>query len=244
MASLLSRLRRPAVAAAAPLPQNVPTNANTGALTEALRKYVTSLRKIRNTNPYGMSRNNLLNGTKANRNNVNKLLQNYVMNVNKAKYLNKAAQAVIKSPVIPESQAAPVVNAAAQANNKAAESAEKAVAAINTPGPAPPPPPPPPPRPVRPAPPPPVPQNFRQAAAAAGLARLTRLKNNPLNVGKRTSNNKAVYAVNAASNAYYAKKNNSSSNYYRLKTNNAGQLVFNNASPAYVYRNYKFEQKN
>lgn len=119
---IFSRLfsKSPAVAAGAPLPQNVPKNANTTALSTALRKYVNSLRKIRNQNPFGVSRNNLFNAAKANRNNVNRSLQNYVMNVNKAKYLNKAAQAVIASPAVPETQAAPVVAAAAQANIQAA----------------------------------------------------------------------------------------------------------------------------
>jgi hypothetical protein len=114
------------------------------------------------------------------------------------------------------------------------------------PGAPPPPPPPPPPKPARPAqpPPPPPPPNFRAAAAAAAQARQARLKINPINTGKLTSNKKAVYAVNAVSNIYYAKKNNSSSNYYRLQKNNAGQLVFNNKSPAYVYRNSQFVQKN
>jgi hypothetical protein len=112
--------KSPAAAAGAPHPQNVPKNANTSTLTSALRSYVNSLRKIRSTNPSGISRNNLFNTMRGNRNRTNRALQNYIMNVNKAKYLNTAAQVAMASPEIPETQAAPIVTAAAQANVKAA----------------------------------------------------------------------------------------------------------------------------
>lgn len=245
----LSRLgRQPVAAVNAPTPQavvNAKNNANTTALSNALKNYVKSIRTLRNSNPFGISRNVLINNTAANRNKINRAIANYVMNVNKAKYLNTVARQAIpmaQTGEIPESTVAPVVNVAAQQNIKTARAAENVKQAVQQTPAAPPPPPPP--RPVRPAPPPPIPSSFRQAAAAAGRARLERLKTNPLNIGKRTKNNKAVYAVNSVSNNYYGKKNNSNTNYYKLKLNENGQLVINNASPAYVYSNYKFQQKN
>lgn len=272
--------RSPAAAAGAPLPQNVPKNANTQALSEALKKYVKSLRNIRTTNPFGISRIQLKNAMKGNRNAINDALQNYIMNVNKAKFMNNAAQAVLQEPNIPETEVAPVVAGAAQANNKTAAAAQQVEAAVNehinalrsvtnanvntnsklntrvqnlknrysqvnwtgvnnrgltnkqreilgalrnpfwvA-------------RSNRPAPPPSGPQNSRQAATT------------PMNTGKRTKNNKAIYAVNAASTNYYGKKNNSSANYYRLTKNANGQYVINNVSPAYIYANFQFKQKN
>jgi hypothetical protein len=114
--------------------------------------------------------------------------------------------------------------------------------------PAPPPPPPPPPKKATPlgtlAPPVESFRNrLRKELESKAAERIARLKVNPVNTGKRTANNKAVYAPNAASNNYYGKKNNSNTNYYRLK-NNSGQLVINTNSPAYEFKNGKFLQKN
>lgn len=121
--------KSPAAAAAAPLPQNVPRNANTNTLSLALKKYVASLRTIRNQKP--ISRANLMNATKNNRANVNAALQNYIMNVNNAKYLNAAAQAALQTPTMPETETAEVVGAAATANNGAARAAQQVAEVVN-----------------------------------------------------------------------------------------------------------------
>jgi hypothetical protein len=128
----LSRLRgRPEIAAAAPTPQavvNAKNNVNTKALSNALTNYVKSIRTLRNANPFGLSRNVLINSTATNRNKVNRAIANYVMNVNKARYLNTAASQVIplaQMGAVPEPIASPVVNAAARQNNKTALAAQQ-----------------------------------------------------------------------------------------------------------------------
>lgn len=115
----------------APTPQavvNAKNNANTKALSNALKNYVTSIRTLRNANPFGLSRNTLINSTAANRNKINRAIANYVMNVNKAKYLNTAARQAIpmaQTGAVPESAVAPVVAAAAQQNNQTARAAQE-----------------------------------------------------------------------------------------------------------------------
>jgi hypothetical protein len=127
-----SRFRRqPATAANAPTPQaivNAKNNANTTVLSNALKNYVKSIRNLRNTNPYGLSRNTVIESTAANRNKINRAIANYVMNVNKAKYLNNVARQAIpmaQAGAVPETAVAPVVNAAAQQNNTTAQAAQE-----------------------------------------------------------------------------------------------------------------------
>jgi len=122
--------RPPAVAANAPTSQVVVTaknNANTTALSNALKKYVQSIRALRN-NPFnpGITRNSLLEQTKANRNTISGAIANYVMAVNKAAYLNNAAGRAVQLAqrgVIPEPVVAPIVTAAARQNNATARAA-------------------------------------------------------------------------------------------------------------------------
>ena len=174
------------------------------------------------------------------------------MNVNKAKYLNTVARQAIpmaQTGEIPESTVAPVVNAASQQNNTTAQAAENVKQAVQQTPAAPPPPPPPPParpaaRPVSlPAPKINLQEQLRADLAAKAAQRAARMRNNPINIGQRTSNNKAIYAASAVSTNYYGKKNNSNTNYYKLK-NNGGKWVINLNSPAYVYKNGNFQKKN
>lgn len=133
-----SRLRRqPAAAVSAPTPQavvNAKNNANTAALSNALKNYVKSIRTLRNANPFGLSRNVLINSTATNRNKINRAIANYVMNVNKAKYLNTAARQAIslaQNGAAPESAVVPVVKDAAQQNNQTARAAHQVAAQVN-----------------------------------------------------------------------------------------------------------------
>ena len=135
---LFSRLRRqPAAAVSAPTPAavvNAKNNVNTKVLSNALKNYVKSIRTLRNANPLGLSRNVLINSTATNRNKINRAIANYVMNVNKAKYLNTVvAQAVPVAQMAgaPESPVANLVNAAAQQNNQTARAAEQVTAQVN-----------------------------------------------------------------------------------------------------------------
>ena len=135
---LFSRLRRqPAAAVNAPTPAavvNAKNNVNTKVLSNALKNYVKSIRTLRNANPFGLSRNVLINSTATNRNKINRAIANYVMNVNKAKYLNTAARQAIplaETGAAPESVVAPVVNAAAQQNNQTARAAQQVAAQVN-----------------------------------------------------------------------------------------------------------------
>jgi hypothetical protein len=98
-------------------------NANTTALSNALKKYVTSIRNLRGNK--GISRNNLLTSTAANRTQINRALANYVMAVNKAKYLNAAVAQVTQSNVVPESVVAPIVAEAARQNKTVALAAQQ-----------------------------------------------------------------------------------------------------------------------
>jgi hypothetical protein len=100
--------------------------ANTNALSNALKKYINSVRKVRTQNPFGVSHASLLNATKNNRANVNAKLQNYIMKVNKAKYMNAVANSALKNPTIPETTTAQLVNAAAAANTSAASATDNA----------------------------------------------------------------------------------------------------------------------
>ena len=299
-------------------PSLVPNNRN-AVLSGEVKKWINTVRGTRNSNPSGISRQNLLNATANQRKNLTGAIQNYVMKYNKLNYLKNnggsqpsVAQAqkgvtraeallgqagveINKQTAITQSNQAQmnaqqaltaVANgnntAALAAANKARRNAEAAAAAaaaavqtaaaIPTPnsnntakkavesaqtaitasqvasmatGAPPPPPPPPPPaafRPTRPAPPPPM-NPIAAAAAKAAAARQARMRVAPVNTGKRTSNNKAVYASNATATNYYGKKANSNTNYYRLK-NNGGQLVINNSSPAFEFKNGAFAPKN
>ena len=303
-------------------PSLVPNNRN-AVLSGEVKKWINTVRGTRNSNPSGISRQNLLNATANQRKNLTGAIQNYVMKYNKLNYLKKnggspegVAQAqqgvtraeallgqagveINKQTAITQSNQAQmnaqqaltaVANgnntAALAAANKARRNAEAAAAAaaaavqtaaaIPTPNSnntakkavesaqtaitasqvasvatgAPPPPPPPPPAAFRPTrPPPPPPMNpiaaaaAKAAAAQAAAARQARMRVAPVNTGKRTSNNKAVYASNATTTNYYGKKANSNTNYYRLK-NNGGQLVINTSSPAFEFKNGSFTQKN
>jgi len=128
----LSRIRRqPASVVNAPTPQavvNAKNNAKTAVLSNALKNYVKSIRTLRNANPFGLTRNVLINSTATNRNKINRAIANYVMNVNKAKYLNTVARQAIpiaQTGAIPETVVAPVVKAAAQQNNQTAQAAQQ-----------------------------------------------------------------------------------------------------------------------
>ena len=127
-----NRFRRtPAAAASAPPVQslvNAKNNANTQVLSNALKNYVKSIRNLRNQNPFGLSRNFLINQTAANRNKINRAIANYVMAVNKAKYMNEVARQAIpaaQTGAVPESSVAPIVAAAAQQNNATARAAQQ-----------------------------------------------------------------------------------------------------------------------
>lgn len=113
--------RQPAAAVnAPPIPVivNAAKNASTVALSNALKRYVTSIRNLRSRNPSGVTRNNLLTSTVANRTNINRALANYVMAVNKAKFLNAAVAQVI--PLTPSgvTPTAPVTNLLNQATRE------------------------------------------------------------------------------------------------------------------------------
>jgi hypothetical protein len=105
--------------------------ANTTALSNALKNYISSVRKVRNVNPYGVSHASLLNATKNNRAKVNSKLQNYIMNVNKAKYMNSVTNNALKNPTIPETKQAELANSAADANHKVVISSGIVVEAVN-----------------------------------------------------------------------------------------------------------------
>jgi hypothetical protein len=135
---LFSRFRgRTAAAVNAPPPAavvNAKNNVNTKVLSNALKNYVKSIRNLRNANPLGLSRNVLINSTATNRNKINRAIANYVMNVNKAKYLNNVARQAIplaQTGAAPESVVAPVVNAAAQANTGVVQAAQQVAAQVN-----------------------------------------------------------------------------------------------------------------
>jgi len=303
-------------------PSLVPNNRN-AVLSGEVKKWINTVRGTRNSNPFGISRQSLLNATANQRKNLTGAIQNYVMKYNKLNYLKnnggsqpsvQQAQKVVtraeallgqagveikKQNAITQSKQAQmnaqqalteVANgnntAARAAANKARRNAEAtaaaAAAAVQTAAAIPtpinttnakeaveraqtaitasqvasrvtgaPPPPPPPPRAAfrltPQAPPPPMkPFTMSDIAAEAkkvAAARQARMRVAPLNTGKRTSNNKAVYASNATTTNYYGKKANSNTNYYRLK-NNGGQLVINNSSPAFEFKNGAFAQKN
>jgi hypothetical protein len=133
LAALRNRaLGRTPAAAANPLPIRTVTaaqnNANTTALSTALKNYVKSIRTLRNVNPFGLTRNQLINSTATNRNQVNRAIANYVMAVNKAAYLNAAARQAIplaQRGVIPETPTANIVTAAARANTGVAQTAQE-----------------------------------------------------------------------------------------------------------------------
>jgi hypothetical protein len=294
-------------------PSLVPNNRN-AVLSGEVKKWINTVRGTRNSNPYGISRQTLLNATANQRKNLTGAIQNYVMKYNKLNYLKnnggsqpsveqaqkgvtraeallgQAGVEINKQTAITQSNQAQmnaqqaltaVANgkntAALAAANKARRNAEAAAAAaaaavqtaaaIPTPNSnntakkavesaqtaitasqvasvatgAPPPPPPPPAafRPMRPF----TMSDIAAEAKKAAAARQARMRVAPVNTGKRTSNNKAVYASNATTTNYYGKKANSNTNYYRLK-NNGGQLVINTSSPAFEFKNGAFAQKN
>lgn len=310
--AIFNRFFKKSSSTAQAAPSLVPNNRN-AVLSGEVKKWINTVRGTRNSNPYGISRQNLLNATANQRKNLTGAIQNYVMKYNKLNYLqknggsqpsvqqaqngvtraeallgqagveinNQTAKIQSKQAQMSAQQALTEVangnntaarNAANKArrnaeaaataaaaalqttavvpnpiNNKnakkAAESAQTAITASQVASVAtgtPPPPPPPPPaafRPTRPPPPPPM------NPIAAAAARQARMRAAPVNTGKRTSNNKAVYASNATTTNYYGKKANSNTNYYRLK-NNSGQLVINNSSRAFEFKNGAFTQKN
>ena len=98
--------------------QNAKANANTGTLKNALGQYITNLRKLKNNNPTGITRNQFINAYASNRNAVNKALQNYIMAVNKANFLNKKVNIILENPIAPETPVAEVVNQASKAVNE------------------------------------------------------------------------------------------------------------------------------
>lgn len=96
-------------------------NAATKGLSLALTKLANSIRAIRRNNPL---RNNLMKLTAANRNNVNRAIQNYIMAVNKANYKNMKAQnalRLVQTGETSENAAIPLVQEAVKANTNVAE---------------------------------------------------------------------------------------------------------------------------
>jgi len=100
--------------------------ANTTALSNALKKYVTSIRTLRNTP--GITKNQVINAAKTNSGAVNSAIVNYVMKINKANYaknkVNTTVPAVTEG-LLPGAEAEAALTNAAKANRNLAAAQAK-----------------------------------------------------------------------------------------------------------------------
>ena len=105
--------------------------ANTTALSNALKKYVTSIRTLRNTP--GITKNQVINAAKTNSGAVNSAIVNYVMKINKANYaknkVNTALPAVTEG-LLPGAEAEAALKNAANANRNLAAAQAKLKQAV------------------------------------------------------------------------------------------------------------------
>ena len=157
MADFFAAFRKPAVAVNAPPLRSVfaaKNNANTVRLSNALKKYVQSIRNTRKINPGQLTWQSLASITNTNRARVNRAIANYVLNVNKAQQLNNVAVQNIRQA---NSTPSSVFTQAAKANNQVVNSRRRLQNAISR-EPLPPLPPPLPRRPFPAPPPPPLPR--------------------------------------------------------------------------------------
>ena len=168
MADFFAAFRKPAVAVNAPPLRSVfaaKNNANTVRLSNALKKYVQSIRNTRKINPGQLTWQSLASITNTNRARVNRAIANYVLNVNKAQQLNNVAVQNIRQA---NSTPSSVFTQAAKANNQVVNSRRRLQNAISR-EPLPPLPPPLPRRPFPAPPPPPLPRkpfSFNRALSA------------------------------------------------------------------------------